>query len=253
MVEPVGDPLFLINGQPAPLETKRELRNGVTYVAMAPTVQAIEPGAQIEWNGVNGTVTVTTEKLNMTAVVGQQYVVANGRYLYVADGVRLNAEGRVIVPLNVLTKAFDAKLSWDGATGTVHVVSGSGALIPGDQFYKQDDLFWLSRVIFAESGNQSLKGKMAVGNVVLNRVNSHLFPNNILEVLSQRNQFSTWLGGRLANRTPTESCVIAAKLVMDGGVVEETRGALFFDSLVCSWAARNKTYVATLGGHKFYC
>jgi len=47
--------------------------------------------------------------------------------------------------------------------------------------------------------------------------------------------------------------VIAAKLVMDGAVVEETRGALYFDSLVRSWAARHKTYIATLGGHKFYC
>jgi len=253
VVLPVGDPTFLIDGQPAPVETARELRNGVTYVALAPTVQAIDPTAQIQWNGGSATVTVTTEKLNLTAVVGQLYVVANGRYLYVADGVQLNAEGRVMVPLNVLTKAFDAKLSWDGATNTIYVVRGTGALMSGDQYYKQDDLFWLSRVIFAESGNQSMKGKMAVGNVVLNRVSSPLFPNNIMEVLSQRNQFSTWLGGRLANRTPSESCVIAAKLVMDGAVVEETRGALYFDSLVRSWAARHKTYIATLGGHKFYC
>jgi len=252
-VLPVGDPNFLIDGQPAPVETDRELRNGVTYVALAPTVQAIDPAAQVQWNGGSATVTVITEKLNLTAVVGQQYVVANGRYLYIADGVQLNAEGRVVVPLNVLTKAFDAKLSWDGATGTISVVRGSGALMSGDQYYKQDDLFWLSRVIFAESGNQSMKGKMAVGNVVLNRVNSPLFPNNIMEVLAQRNQFSTWRGGSLANRTPSESCVIAAKMVMDGAVVEETRGALYFDSLTRSWASRHKTYVATLGGHKFYC
>ena len=46
--------------------------------------------------------------------------------------------------------------------------------------------------------------------------------------------------------------MIAAKLVLDGGEVEETENALYFDSCSTSWAARNKTYVATIGGHKFY-
>ena len=251
--QPVGDPTFLIDGQPAPVESERQLIGSMTYVVMAPVVQAIDPTAQITWDGATGTATVVTEKLTLTAKVGQNYVVANGRYLYVEDAVQRNADGRVILPLKVLTRAFDAELSWDGATDTIYVVRGSGAILSGDMFYNQDDLFWLSRVIFAEAGNQTLKGQMAVGNVVLNRVESDLFPDTIVAVLSQRNQFSTWLGGRLANRVPTESCIIAAKLVMDGGVVEQTRGALFFDSLVRSWAARNKTYVTTLGGHKFYC
>ena len=39
---------------------------------------------------------------------------------------------------------------------------------------------------------------------------------------------------------------------MDGGVVEETKGALYFDSGSNSWAARNKDLIATIGGHKFY-
>lgn len=251
--QPVGDPTFLIDGQPAPVEADRQLIGSMTYVVMAPVVQAIEPTAQITWDSTTGTATVVTEKLTLTAKVGQNFVVANGRYLYVEDAVQRNAEGRVTLPLKVLTRAFGADLSWDGATDTIYVVRGSGAIESGDVFYNQDDLFWLSRVIFAEAGNQTLKGQMAVGNVVLNRVESRQFPNTIVEVLSQRNQFSTWLGGRLANRVPTESCIIAAKLVMDGGVVEQTRGALFFDSLVRSWAARNKTYVTTLGGHKFYC
>ena len=42
-------------------------------------------------------VTVTSGKLTLTAVVGQQYVVANGRYLYVPEGVGLTGN-RVTVP-----------------------------------------------------------------------------------------------------------------------------------------------------------
>ena len=40
--------------------------------------------------------------------------------------------------------------------------------------------------------------------------------------------------------------------MLDGGEVELTKGALYFDSTNYSWAAKNKEYVATLGGHNFY-
>ena len=94
---------------------------------------------------------------------------------------------------------------------------------------------------------------MAVGNVVLNRVANPIFPNTIHGVLAQKSQFSTYKGGKLANRTPNESSVIAAKLVLDGGVVEEVKNALWFDAMCSnSWAARNKACLVVIGGHKFY-
>ncbi len=250
-VVPAVDAGFLIDGNPVCETTARMMVNGVTYVALAPTVLEFDPNAQISWDGGSRTVTVRTANLHLTAQVGQLYVQANGRYLYAQDGVQMNGD-RVMIPLRILTKAFQADLKWESASNTVCVQRSSGALISGDQYYNQDDLFWLSRVIYAESGNQSLKGQMAVGNVIMNRVNSHLFPNGIHEVIAQRNQFTTYRGGKLANRTPNESSVLAAKLVMDGGVVAETEGALYFDSLANSWASRSKTYVCTLGGHKFY-
>ena len=158
----------------------------------------------------------------------------------------------VTVPLWAMVKAFDATMSWDAATSTVSVTRGSGGIMSGQSYYDQEDLFWLSRVIYAESGNQPLEGQMAVGNVVMNRVANPIYPNTIQGVLAQKNQFSTYQSGALAYRTPNESSVIAAKLVLDGGVVEETKGALYFDSAVSSWASRNREFAIKLGGHKFY-
>ena len=212
------DHTLLVNGQPVPADTGKTVEQGTTYVALA---------------------------------VHQQYLVANGRYLYVPEGVRMEA-GRVVVPLKELVKAFDAKLSWDPADGTTSITTGSGGIASGDSFYNQDDLFWLSRVVYAESGNQSLDGKIAVANVVLNRVKSPIFPNTIEGVLAQKNQFPTYGSGSLAKRTPNEGSIIAAKLAMDGAVVEEAAGALYFDSASNSWASRNKTHITTIGGHKFY-
>lgn len=246
------DEVVLIDGQPAPIEIGRIQSNGTTYVSLAGMAKALDETATAVWDGSKNTVTVTTQMLTMTAHLGDQYVVANGRYLYVKDRVSQN-NGTMMVPLSIVTKAFDAKLTWDASSGKIHVQRGSGALASASAFYNQDDLFWLSRVIFAESGNQSLDGKIAVGKVVLNRVASPIFPNTIHGVLAQKNQFSTYKGGKLANRTPNESSVIAAKLVMDGASVEIVENALWFDAKCSSsWAARNRTCLAVIGGHKFY-
>ncbi len=246
----VGDTSLLINGQPAPLELNKEMQNGTTYVSLSVMARQLAPYAQINWDGAAAC--VVTDGLSLTAQVGQLYVEANGRYLYVPETVQLTPAGQVIVPLRVVAKAFGATVGYDPATGVTTVASGSGAIQSGETFYNQDDLFWLSRVIHRESGNQPMEGKMAVGNVVLNRVADPVFPSTVEGVLAQKNQFTTYKSGVLAATDPSESSTIAAKLVMDGGVVEETIGALYFDSGSNSWAARNKDLIATIGGHKFY-
>jgi N-acetylmuramoyl-L-alanine amidase len=242
---------LVVDGEHAPVEVSMTTQDGVTYVALATMAQLLDGNAQVSWNSSSGVVTVTTAKLNLSAKVGDLYLQANGRYLYLPDSVQMSG-GRVIVPLWAVAKAFDAQVSWDSTTGVVTVTRGSGGIQSGDSYYKQEDLFWLSRIIYAESGNQPLEGKMAVGNVVMNRVASPIYPNTVEGVLAQKNQFTTYRSGALAERTPNEASVIAAKLVLDGGVVEETEGALYFDSNANSWAARNKECVAVIGNHKFY-
>ena len=244
-----GDQTLFIDGVAAPTNLGKFQKNGVTYVSLAAMAQALEPSVQIGWDG--STVKISSSRLALTAKVGQLYLVANGRYLYLPEGVQ-NVNNTVTVPLSAVVEAFDAKLSWDGATGTIRITRGSGGIQSGDSYYDQEDLFWLSRIIYAESGNQPLEGQMAVGNVVMNRVASPAYPNTVQGVLAQKNQFSTYKSGALANRTPNQSSIIAAKLVLDGGEVAETDGALYFDSSSNSWASRNREFAAVLGGHKFY-
>ena len=244
-----GDQTLFIDGVAAPPNLGNFQKNGVTYVSLAAMAQALEPSVQIGWDG--STVKISSSRLALTAKVGQLYLVANGRYLYLPEGVQ-NVNNTVTVPLSAVVEAFDAKLSWDGATGTIRITRGSGGIQSGDSYYDQEDLFWLSRIIYAESGNQPLEGQMAVGNVVMNRVASPAYPNTVQGVLAQKNQFSNYKSGAIANRTPNQSSVIAAKLVLDGGEVAETDGALYFDSSSNSWASRNREFAAVLGGHKFY-
>ena len=192
------------------------------------------------------------ETLRFTAVVGEKYVQANGRYLYVKDGVRL-VHDKVAVPVRVLAEIFNLDVGYDSATENVTLDSQSGVgayLQDAESYYNADTLYWLSRIIYAESGNQVLEGKIAVGNVVMNRVASPLFPDNIYDVLFQRNQFSPASSGSIY-RTPNEQSVVAAKLVMDGAVA--LKNVLFFNRAgMNSYASRNRPYVGTIGAHAFY-
>lgn len=195
---------------------------------------------------------VVTDDLALTAAAGGDYVVANGRYLYAGDGV-IQMDGRVAAPVRLLARVFNLDVSYDAQDSLVLLTSREGAepyLADAGAVYDVDVLYWLSRIIHAESGNQPLEGKIAVGNVVMNRVRNPKFPNTLYDVLFQKNQFSPASSGSIY-REPNAESVVAAKLVLDGAqVVPE---ALFFNGAGArSYASRNRAYVTTIGDHDFY-
>lgn len=55
-----------------------------------------------------------------------------------------------------------------------------------------DAIDMLARCVQAEAGNQGLMGKQLVVDVILNRVDSPRFPNDVASVISQRGQFSVY-------------------------------------------------------------
>ena len=156
------------------------------------------------------------------------------------------------VGLDTLAAALGANVAWDPTGNAVVITAGSGPITSGDLAYQSDVVYWLSHIINAESGNQPLAGKIAVGNVVLNRVASSLFPDTVYEVIHQRNQFTPVTNGSI-NLTPNTESVAAAKLCLDGA--NTIGNALYFinpRSAPNSWAARNRSYVATIGAHAFF-
>lgn len=245
------DPTLTVDGQPVSTDVAKTYRGDTTYVALVPMSKCLDSTILSKWDAGTRTATVHNDKLVLKATVGNLYLTVNNRYFYAPEGIQIE-NGQVMVPLSALVKAFDGSLTWNGSTGITAVTRGSGAAKFGEQYYNADDLFWLSRVIYTESGNQPLEGKMAVGNVVMNRVKHPSFPSTIEGVLAQKNQFTTYWSGHIGRSSPNAESVIAAKLVLDGGVVEEVKNALYFDSAANSWASRNRTCVAVIGGHRFY-
>ena len=239
----------VVDGVTLPETTVTKVIDRNTYVSYWPVVCALYPDATVAWE--NGQSVARAEGLCLSVCPNARYIVANGRYLYVPDAVQTEG-ANILVPARVLAKALGAQVQWDQASSSVVFQKGTGPIQSGDTYYNGEDLYWLSRIISAESGNQPLTGKIAVGNVVLNRVTNSKFPNTVKGVIFQKNQFTPASSGSI-NRTPNAESVIAAKLCLDGA--NTVGNSLYFVNPSVSpnsWACRNRTRVATIGAHAFF-
>ena len=151
---------FVVNGITLAADVPNRVEARTTYVSYWPIVSALYPNATAEW--VNGQAEVKADGLTLHIKPGAQYVEANGRYLYVPDGVKCEGYS-IMVPIRTLCQALGAGVEWDGTQSTIQITSGSGPILSGEQAYQADVVYWLSRIIYAESGNQPLDGKIAVG------------------------------------------------------------------------------------------
>lgn len=84
--------------------------------------------------------------------------------------------------------------------------------------YSENDLYVLSHIISAEAGNCDEEMMIAVGSVVLNRVNDYRFPDTIEEVVFQRDplQYSPTENGTYWDE-PTEEAVEVAQMLLEEG------------------------------------
>lgn len=118
----------------------------------------------------------------------------------------------------------------------------------------------LLRIVEAEAGGEDQDGKLLVANVVLNRVNSELFPNSVWDVVMQREQgiaqFSPTVDGRFQSVRVSEDTVAAVERALYGEDISQ--GALYFcarekaDSDRLKWFDRKLTRLFSYGNHEFF-
>lgn len=212
-------------------------------------------GCSFSWDSKTSTATVKT-KSGMTLIIqeGALYIYANGHYFYTVEAVQ-NWGGSLYVPIRPLARAFNTPLAWNNSLRAVELQSSTGKPMVAWANYNTDDLYWLARIISAEAQGEPLKGQIAVGNVVLNRVRHKSYPNTIYGVIFDRKhgtQFSPVSFGTIYNE-PSASSVIAAKICLEGYSISNT--ALFFMNpriATSNWISKNRPFAFTIGNHDFY-
>ena len=227
--------------------------NSVTYVPLR-SVSELLGADSIEWDARTATAIVKKGAITVKVKNHGNYIEAAGRYFYTHEPVR-NIDDRIFVPIRPMAAIFCLDLYWNGAERVVELTTTDNSLEGAPSYYDTDDLYWLSRIISAEASGESLLGQIAVGNVVLNRVQSRQYPNTVYGVIFDRvggTQFTPVAIGTIY-KTPTESSVIAAKICLEGYSISED--ILFFMNpriATNSWISKNRPYAFSIGNHDFY-
>ena len=225
----------------------------VTYVPVRAFSE--EMGAElISWNAKTQTATVKKDGVSINITDKASYIEASGRILYSPTGVK-NINDRLFVPIRPLAAALSCDVDWDGTTRSVSLSKSKTPFVSGKAFYNENDLYWLSRIISAEARGEPFLGKIAVGNVVLNRKASPSYPNTVYGVIFDRKhgtQFSPVSYGTIYN-SPTAESILAAKICLEGYSVSDE--ILFFVNpkyATSNWIANNRPFAFRIGNHYFF-
>ena len=226
--------------------------NGVSYIPFRQAASLIS-GSSYSYDSKTKTSVMRAPGLEIVAGNGCYVTYANGRALFNTTPNVIMSDGRMYIPASIFAKAVGMRV--DTNDSRISLSGSYSPLIPADKFYREDEVFWLARIIHAESRGEALLGQIAVGNVVLNRVRSAYYPNTIYGVIFDRKygvQFSPVLDGTIYN-TPGYNATLAAKICLEGYDVSE--GAFFFlapELATSSWIPRTREYAFTIGNHDFY-
>lgn len=225
---------------------------GVAYIPFRAAASLIS-GSTYSYDSSTRTSTMRAGGLEIVAGDGCYVTYANGRVLFSSTPNVIMSDGRIYIPASVFAKAVG--MSYTATDSRIDLTGQYSPILSGDRFYRSDEVFWLARIIHAESRGEPLIGQIAVGNVVLNRVKSNYYPNTIYGVIFDRKygvQFSPILDGSIYN-TPGYSATLAAKICLEGYNLSE--GSFFFLNTALatsSWIPRTREYAFTIGNHDFY-
>ena len=231
------------------------LKNGTTYVPVRQFFQLLG-GSWVTWDAsqlrasVQGNANAAFYQGSRTAWIdGQKHQLPGNSYMQ---------RGTFYVPLRGIAEALDCEISYDSSRQRVTLATESHKQNDAstDASAYNDSVYWLSRIIQAESGAEPYRGKLAVGNVILNRVRSTDFPNSIYGVIFDRKngvQFTPVANGTIYN-TPSAESIRAAEECLAGTRV--VGNCLYFfnpkTATKASWIVQNCKYYTSIGGHDFY-
>lgn len=116
--------------------------------------------------------------------------------------------------------------------------------------YSSSDYQLLARLISAEARGEPYSGQVAVGAVVLNRVEHPSFPNSISGVIYQSGAFSCLYDGQF-NKPVSDSAYSAARDALNG--MDPSGGAIYYfnpKTATSKWIW-SRPLITTIGNHRF--
>lgn len=144
------------------------------------------------------------------------------------------------------------KIDHDEPVEQLHLASTGNA---ARSSFSRADLECMAEALYHEARGEGTRGQQAVAEVILNRVDSRVFPSSVCGVINQPSQFSYTIGGAkpIRNRAAYQRAVAIAQDALSGAPRQLTGGATYFHTPAVNpaWANRFQRTVQ-IGRHIFY-
>lgn len=244
-----------VNGEYILTDSEPVIHAGISYAPLRAIADSLGAN-KVSWNKNTKTAQVEIDNKDVKVSIGSNIAHADNKPIKM-NGYAFILNDRTYIPVRTMSEIFSADVNWDSKYNNVEINKDSVEIDKKhiDYTFTHDELYWLSRIIHAESQGESLAGKIAVGDVILNRVKSPLFPNTIYGVIFDRQysvQFEPTINGSIY-QSPGIDSVAAAKLSLSNGSTVGNCLYFFNPSIASSsWISNNRTYYTTIGGHHFY-
>jgi len=244
-----------VNGNVIETEDNSYIIDNTAYAPIRFVLNAIGI-YEMEWDDSERSVTFSHNDTTVKLYEGYDYAFINDTQVKLDNLVLINND-RTLVPVRFVSELFGFYVDWNNTFYIVNLVKDELNVDEGiiEKDYNLDDVMWLSRIIEAESSGEPFSGKIAVGNVILNRVKCDEFPDTISEVIFDRKfgvQFQPVANNKIYN-TPSNESVMAALLAIRD--VNLAGDSLYFLNPVIAtnrWILNNRTYYITINNHDFY-
>jgi N-acetylmuramoyl-L-alanine amidase len=236
---PRGATRVVIDGSVRACVTRPYFEKDTAYIPLREACEAF--GAEAIWDEPTLSALVRTK----SGLYKPPGMLRNGKFYARADAVAviLGVNCKYVKPLKAAVISKDAGLTDEDVLSML--VSN----------YNYDDIYWLSRIAEAEARGDGYESKLAVANVVLNRLNHWDYPDTVEGVIFDRRysiQFTPVANGSIYNE-PSNTSLLAAMDALDGK--NNVPGALFFmapDKAKTLWISKNREAAFTVGSHTYY-
>lgn len=220
-----------VNGTLLGMDAHGFLADGRSYLPVR-AVSEVFGATAISWDPAEQTARVWFGEQALTLQVDRSEACWDGDPLALAAPV-VQRQGRLFVPVSDLRGILDFQVTWDTWMHRADITHPDREV---PEHLAADDpdpecWMWLARIVEVEARGKPLDHRIAVANVVLNRVRSPRFPGTVREVIFQVNTHVQFPPAHRAGFPDTQPHVLswhAAKAALFG--VNNIGECLFFNN-----------------------
>lgn len=236
------------NGQTVENEDTIILKDGILYASVSKLFDPM--GIHVNWLDKAKLVSINDGDKYVSFKVDDSMVIINNE-VDNAPNATFVENGVSYVPFEYLMAFFPETYTYDSQFLKVDIMTerlDPSKVIAKSLAYTDEDVLWLARIVDVEARDGSVIKKIAVANVVLNRVKDERFPNTVYDVIYASGQFPPAHKSGFATSEPSMNSFIAVKRALEGENNVET--CLYFNNRPFSSKAND--FYKNIEGDYFY-